>query len=258
MSTQRPLVLVTGASSGIGEAFAKIIAADGCDLLLVARRTERLDALKAEIGGETHTLPLDITAPGAGDELDAELARLGRPVDILVNNAGFGKAGPFAGSDRADQLGMVDLNVRALVDLTHRYLPGMVERRTGGVLNVASTAAFQPGPNVAVYYASKAFVLSFSEALSEEVRGSGVTISALCPGPTHSEFGAISGMATHRVFRPSFLKTSEAVARQGWAGFRAGRRVVVTGALNKMTAAGGRVLPKGVVLRMVKRLQTDR
>ncbi|WP_108658412.1 SDR family NAD(P)-dependent oxidoreductase [Acuticoccus kandeliae] len=258
MSTQRPLVLVTGASAGIGESFARTIAADGCDLLLVARRVDRLEALKASLGVETHVMALDLTEAGAADALVAETERLGRPVDVLVNNAGFGKAGLFAGSDRAAQLGMIDLNVRALVDLSHRFLPQMISRGTGGILNIASTAAFQPGPGVAVYYASKAFVLSFSEALSEETRGTGVTVSALCPGPTRSEFGEISGMATHQVFRPAFMMTADKVAEIGWKGFRAGKRVIVAGGLNRMSAAGGKMLPHRLLLPIVKRLQTER
>lgn len=258
--TTPKLALVTGASAGIGEALAREIAQDGYSLLLVARREDRLEALKSTLPGPgTHrTLALDVTAPGALDTLEAAVADIGAgAVDLLVNNAGFGRSGPFLEAPREAQLGMVDLNIRALVDLTHRFLPGMVAAGSGGVLNVASTAAYQPGPYMAVYYASKAFVLSFSEALWEECRGTGVTISALCPGPTHSEFGAIAGMEKNRIFRYAKRMTSEEVARQGWAGHKKRRRVTVTGAQNKFTAAAGRVAPRAMLLPIVKRLQSD-
>ena len=250
------LALVTGASSGIGEALAQRIAADGVDLILVARREDRLRALAAELPVETHVVPLDLTDRGAPEALMAEVARYGRPVDVLVNNAGFGHAGAFAKEPLEQQLGMVDLNIRALVELSHRVLPALVERRHGGILNVASTAAFLPGPYVSVYYATKAFVLSLSEALAEECRGKGVTISALCPGPTTSEFGAVSGMDRTRLFKTIQRRTSAEVADAGWKGFRAGRRVVVPGWQNKMSSVVTRHGPRALLLPMVKFLQS--
>lgn len=254
MDTDKPLVLVTGASSGIGEALARRIARDGHPLVLVARRRDRLEALAADLPVAARIVPLDLADPSAGERLAEALAD--RPPDVLVNNAGFGDLGLFAEARGEKQTGMVDLNVRALVDLSHRFLPGMLARGRGGVLNVSSTAAFQPGPGMAVYYASKAFVLSFSEALWEEVRGSGVTVSALCPGPTRSEFGEVSGMAKSRIFRMAHRMTAEEVADQGWRGFLAGRRVVVTGLQNKTTAASARFVPRKVLLPFVRRLQT--
>jgi short-subunit dehydrogenase len=253
----RPLVLLTGASAGIGAALARVIAADGYDLLLVARRQERLDALAAELPVAAHTMALDLADADAGERLEAAVATLGRPVDVLVNNAGFGASGLFAETDPARLGGMVDVNIAALVDLTRRFLPGMIERRRGGILNLASTAAFQPGPRLAVYYASKAFVLSLSEALSEETRGTGVTVTALCPGPTTSEFGAIAGMDRSRLFRYGRKMTAEDVAAIGWRAFRAGRRVVIAGATNRLGAAGAKLLPHRVLLPVVNMLQRD-
>ncbi|MBJ3777291.1 SDR family NAD(P)-dependent oxidoreductase [Acuticoccus mangrovi] len=254
--TNRPLAILTGASAGIGTALARVMAADGYDLLLVARRADRLAALAAELPGTHATLPLDLTRDDAGETLARHVEALDRPVDVLVNNAGFGDAGPFAETDLAPQLGMVDLNIRALVELTHRLLPGMLQRGHGGIINIASTAAFQPGPNMAVYYASKAFVLSFSEALYEECRPSGVTVCAICPGPTDSEFGEISGLAKHRVFKTVKRMTSEAVAEIGWRGFKKRRRVVITGTTNRLVAGVAKASPHRVVLPVVKHLQT--
>jgi len=255
MENQRPLVLVTGASSGIGEALARRIARDGHPLLLVARRKEKLDVLAADLPVETLTLALDLMDAEAGERVVAAVEESGRPLGVLVNNAGFGDTGDFAETDRRKQVGMVDLNVRALVDLTHRFLPGLLARRSGGILNLSSTAAYQPGPGMAVYYASKSFVLSFSEALSEEVRGSGVTVTALCPGPTTTEFGAVSGMDRSRIFRLARHMTAEDVAEIGWRGFLGGRRTVVTGFQNRLTAASAPFVPKRILLPVVKRLQ---
>lgn len=252
--TGRPLVLVTGASSGIGQALAEVIAADAYDLVLVARRKDRLDALAARLPCRTTVAAVDIAAPGGVDDLMARLD--GRPVHILINNAGFGAGGPFAKTERERQLAMVDLNIRAVVDLTHRVLPGMLAERSGGILNVASTAAYQPGPRMSVYYASKAFVLSFSEALWEECRHHGVTVTALCPGPTTTEFGEISGMSDLRVFRYATKMTADDVAREGWAAFNAGKRVKITGMQNKLTRAGALLAPHRLLLPIVRRLQS--
>ncbi|UOM36216.1 SDR family oxidoreductase [Acuticoccus sp. I52.16.1] len=250
------LALVTGASSGIGEALAQRIAADGVDLILVARREDRLRALAADLPVEAHVVPLDLTERGAPEALMAEVARYGRPIDILVNNAGFGHAGAFAKQPLEPELGMVDLNIRALVELTHRVLPLLIERGHGGILNVASTAAFVPGPFVSVYYASKAFVLSLSEGLSEEVRGTGVTVTALCPGPTTSEFGAVSGMEHSRLFKGVKRMSSPQVADIGWAGFKAGRRVVIPGWQNRMSSVVTKHGPHRLLLPVIRYLQS--
>ena len=181
---------------------------------------------------------------------------LGKTVDVVVNNAGYGIAGAFNGSDRAAQIGMIDLNVRALVDLTHLYWPGMLERRRGGVLNVASTAAFQPGPLMAIYYASKAFVLSFSEALWEEARGTGVHVSCLCPGPTVSKFRERAGTGKVRLSKAGTPMPSMPVARMGYDAWQENRRVIVTGTRNRVMASLVKFIPKATALRLVRNLQT--
>ena len=256
---ERPLAIVTGASAGIGEALACEAAADGHDLLLVARRRDRLEALAAELKPTTtcHVLTLDLAERDAGERLVALLQTEGLSADVLVNNAGYGRSGRFVEGERERELGMIDLNVRALVDLTHRLLPGMLERGSGGILNVASTAAFLPGPKLAVYYASKAFVLSFSEALWQETRGTGISVSALCPGPTTSEFGGVAGMDRSRLFKSAPKMSAEDVARIGWQGFRKGKRVVVPGLTNKVGALLSRLGPRTLTLPMVSFLQSD-
>ncbi|WP_420391336.1 SDR family NAD(P)-dependent oxidoreductase [Acuticoccus sp.] len=251
----RPLALVTGASAGIGSALARRIAADGYDLVLVARREDRLRALADELPVEVIPVALDLTERDAPAALQGEVAALGRPLDVLVNNAGFGHAGPFAQAPLERQLGMIDLNVRTLVELTHRLLPAMVERSSGAVLNVASTAAYLPGPNVSVYYATKAFVLSFSEALWQELHGTGVTVTALCPGPTRSEFGSVSGMDRSFLFKNAKRMSAERVAAIGWRGTRAGRRVVVPGLMNKVGAVVTTLMPSRLLLPIVERVQ---
>src|SRR5512139_593388 len=196
-----PVALVTGASAGLGVDFARQLSSKGMRLVLVARRKDRIDALAAELGN-ARAVAADLSLPGAADALMADFDAHGEHVQLLVNNAGFGLAGRFAKLDSKRQRQMIDLNCGTLVELAHAVLPGMIERKQGAILNVASTAAFQPGPGMAVYFATKAFVLSFSEALHEEVRKDGVTVSALCPGPTATEFGQVAGFKGHPVVDP--------------------------------------------------------
>ena len=252
-----PLAVVTGASSGIGAALAHEISRDGYALFLVARRVDRLRALAESLPGEAQVFEADLTEPGATAALASVLTSLPRPPDVLINNAGFGQSGPFAAGSAARDLGMVDLNVRAVVDLSHHLLPTMLARGSGGILNVASTAAFQPGPNASVYYASKAFVLSFSEALHAECAPQGVTVSALCPGPVATEFFDMAGMDRVRLRRLTRAMSAEAVAAAGWKGFRNGRRRIVPGFSNKLIAATAGFLPRSLVLPVVKRLQSS-
>jgi short-subunit dehydrogenase len=257
----RELAVITGASAGLGALFARELAARGHDVLLVARRGERLEALAAELAGRhgVTAIPLvaDLEDPAAPARIAATLAQRGRPVDLLVNNAGFGLGGEFAGLDRDRQLAIVDVNVRALVDLTHRVLPEMIARRRGAILNVASTAAFQPGPYMAVYYATKAFVLSWSEALHEELKPHGIRVSALCPGPTHTEFGAVAGTQDNALFR--WLGTGpERVVRDGLAGVQRNAPVNVSGVVNALLAQGVRFTPRAVVRRVAGALQRSR
>jgi short-subunit dehydrogenase len=265
MASARPgngqRVLVTGASGGIGVDLAECFARDGYDLILTARSEDALRDVGARLAGEhgVAATPIahDLGAAGGGASLARAVRDRGLSVDVLVNNAGYGQAGALTSSDLATQLGMVDLNVRALVALTHLFWDDMVRRRRGGVLNVASTAAFQPGPLMAVYYASKAFVLSFTEALWEEARGTGLKVSCLCPGPTVSGFRARAGTDRTRLgLLP--LAPSMPVAEAGYRGWRNNRRVVVTGLRNRVLARLARIAPRRVVLSSVRRLQTPR
>jgi uncharacterized protein len=201
-------------------------------------------------------IAVDLGAIGGGQRLADAITQKGLSVDVLVNNAGYGHAGAFNGSDGATQLGMIDLNDRALVELTHIYWPRMLANRRGGVLNVASTAAFQPGPLMAIYYASKAFVLSFSEALWEEARDTGVKVSCLCPGPTVSKFRERAGTNKVRLSRASTPMPSMTVARIGYEAWQANRRVEVTGMRNRILASLVRFMPRTAVLRSVRNLQS--
>jgi short-subunit dehydrogenase len=253
----RDIWLITGASAGLGTLFAEQAAAAGNDVILVARRANRLDALAAKIaatGVSAHVIACDLGAVGASAGLMAEIAARGLTVNTLVNNAGFGVRGAFADSDGATQAAMIDLNCRALVDLAHAVLPAMVQARRGGILNIASTAAFQPGPGMAVYYATKAFVLSFSEALHEEVRGQGVRVTALCPGPTRTEFADIAGMGGSGFFEKNAADAGT-VVRDGMAALAQGRAIKVSGAMNAVMAGSVGLLPRGVARKISARVQ---
>ena len=247
------VALITGASAGLGVDFARQLSAKGKRLVLVARRGDRLEMLADELGN-ARAVELDLSEAGAADRLIADIAAQGEQVEMLVNNAGFGLTGQFAEMDGKRQREMIDLNCGALVELAHAVLPGMIERRSGAILNVASTAAFQPGPGMAVYFATKAFVLSFSEALHEEVKGHGVRVSALCPGPTATEFGEVAGFAAAS---PSskLAARSEPVAAAGLAGLYRNRAVVIPGMMNKATAQAHRFFPRGLVRRAVAKLK---
>lgn len=254
-TTGKSLAVVTGASAGLGTGFAEALAARGVPLLLVARRADRLDALAARLRAtarvEVDTHVADLADTGQVATLADRLRAL--PVSTLVNNAGSGLAGRFHTLPLDRQLAMVQLNCSALLALTHAVLPGMIERRGGGVLNVASTAAFQPGPGMAVYCATKAFVLSWSEALYEELRGTGVRVTALCPGATHTEFAGEAGMADSPLFK-RMATGPETVIRDGLAALDAGEAVRVSGAMNKAMTASVRFTPRGLVRRLGARL----
>jgi len=251
--------LITGASAGIGVDLAECFAKDGYDLILCARTETALKDVAARLatdhGVKATPIVADLGVNGAGAKLAAEIKTLGLSVDVLVNNAGYGQAGAFAGSDLQTQLGMIDLNDRALVELTHIYWNGMLANGRGGVLNVASTAAFQPGPLMAIYYASKAFVLSFSEALWEEAKGTGVKVSCLCPGPTVSKFRERAGTGATRLGQSAPVMASMPVARQGYDGFQKNQRVVITGARNAFMARLVPFVPRGVLLGVVRGMQ---
>jgi short-subunit dehydrogenase len=260
MSRLRPVTVITGASSGIGEALAREFARHGHALALVARRADRLDALAAAIaeGGAPRPLVIaaDLTHEGAVRRLSEALASAGAEPQYVVNNAGFGLAGLAVNRDRAEQLAMIDLNVRALTELSLAFTDSLTRHR-GGILNVASMAAFVPGPGMAVYYASKAFVLSFSEALHSELAPRGVRVTALCPGPVPTEFAARAGVKNARP--PALLvRSAETVAAAGYRGLMAGRRVVVPGMVNRLTVALIRFVPRRWLLAVIDARQARR
>ena len=236
------VALITGASAGLGVDFARQLSAQGHRLVLVARRLDRLEALATELGN-ARAVACDLSAPGAVATLMADLAAHDETVETLVNNAGFGMWGRFFGLDAQQQREMIDLNVGALTELTRAVAPGMVERKRGKILNLASTAAFQPGPRMAVYFATKAYVLSLTEALHEELKPHGISVSALCPGPTKTEFGEIAGFSGSNTFARISASSSH-VARVGLHGLARNKAVVIPGLINKAGAQGHRVLPR--------------
>ena len=257
-----PTALVTGASSGIGLELATLLARDGHDLVLVARGRDRLDGiargLTEEFGIRATVLPADLARPEAPEEIARELSARGIAVDVLVNDAGFGLLGPFAAAPLDRSLAMIQVNVTALTHLTRLLLPGMLERRRGRILNLASTAAFQAGPLMAVYYATKAYVLSFSEALGNETSGTGVTVTAFCPGPTRTEFQKSAGMAATALFRGPLVMDAATAARAGYAGMRRGDRVVIPGMANRILVQALRVTPRRLAAAIARRLQESR
>ncbi len=249
--------LITGASGGIGEALARELAAEGHDVILVARSEGKLQTLATELAVKhsitADVLTADLAAAGAGTALAARLT--GRQIDILVNNAGFGDFGEFYKSDPTKVSQMINLNVATLTDLTRALLPAMVERESGKILNVASTAAFMPGPLMAEYYATKAYVLSFSEAIADELRNSGVTVTALCPGPVDSGFQSGADMHDSKLVKGKKIMSAETCAKLAVAGMNAGKPVVVTGLINKLQAMSPRLVPRRFVPAMVRRAQ---
>jgi short-subunit dehydrogenase len=248
-----PIVLITGASAGLGTEFARQLSARGARLVLVARRKERLEALAAELGN-ARAVALDLTEEGAAERLLADVAAHGEHVDLLVNNAGFGFTGPVAAIDGDKQRRMVTLNCTLLTELSRLVLPAMIERRRGGILNVASTAAFQAAPRFAVYSATKAYVLSFSEALHEEVKAQGIHVSCLCPGPVATEFFDAAGMTPDGAFK-SLMMEAEEVVRIGLAGLDRNRAVVVAGALNTVGAVGAQLLPRSWIRKIAAQMR---
>jgi hypothetical protein len=259
----RGAALITGASSGIGLELARLAAADGHPVVLAARNADRLAKLAAELeaahGVTTTVVVADLTEADAPQRIHDACNRIGAPVEVLVNSAGFGGWGHFVRTDLAGELEMVQVNVVALLRLTKLFAPEMVRRGRGRILNLASTAAFQPGPLMAVYYASKAFVLSFSEAIANELAGSGVTVTALCPGPTRSEFQRRAGIeGARRVSSVVTMADAGAVARAGWRAMKRGRRVVVPGLMNKAGVHAVRLAPRRLTTGLIRRLQERR
>jgi len=254
------VALITGASSGIGLELARLFARDGHGVVLVARREDRLKELAAEL---THrhdvrasVIVADLADPSAPPQIARRVAAAGLDVQFLVNNAGFGLAGEFARTDVTAELQMIQVNVVALTHLTKLFLPGMVGARQGAILNVASTAGFAPGPLMAVYYATKAYVISFSAAIAEELRNSGVTVTALCPGATRTEFQERAGLDLEaRAFRGPWVADAASVARVGYQGMLRGKRLLVPGVFNKMMVAAARVASPVLLAKAVRRVQ---
>lgn len=259
--TSRGAALITGASGGIGEDLARLFAADGYDLVLVARSEEKLRALADELSGAhgvgARVVARDLARPEAPREIFDELQADSVEVEFLINNAGFGSYGLFAKTDERKELELLQVNVVALTHLTKLFLPPMLARRRGRIMNVASTAAFQPGPLMAVYYASKAYVLSLSEALANETEGTGVTVTTLCPGPTHTGFVAAAGMGESKLFERGAME-SRPVAEAGYRALMRGERVEIPGFMNRFMAHAVSFVPRRVVLNAVRNIQERR
>jgi short-subunit dehydrogenase len=254
--------LVTGASGGIGEALARLLAADGTDLVLVARSADKLTVLARELSQQhrvhANVIVQDLSATDAAERVSGQLASGGTTIDILINNAGYATYGLFVDTSAEEEARMLQVNVATLTMLTKAILPGMVQRRRGRILNVASTAAFQPGPLMAAYYASKAYVLSLSEALTNETAGTGVTVTCLCPGPTRTGFQDRARMQESRLLTTLSLMSAEDVARAGYEGMKAGRAIVVPGLVNRLIIQSQRVTPRAVVRNLVRTFQDRR
>jgi short-subunit dehydrogenase len=260
-NTTRPLALVTGASGGIGAELARELARHGHDLVLAARSIAPMEALAAELrelGAGATVIAADLARPGAAASLADDIAGRGLAIDILVNNAGLGAAGRFDRSDPARLGEILQVNIVALTELTHLLLPGMIERGHGRVMLVASVAGFQPGPRMAAYFASKAYVLSLGEALAYELRGTGVSVTTLCPGATATEFFAVAGAGNSVMARRlRRMMRAQDVARLGYQGLAAGRRVVITGAMNRLVALAGRYAPHRITLPVTNLLMSQ-
>lgn len=259
----RKTALITGASGGIGEEIARELAARNHDLVLIARSKDKLEALSSELAQKYRVtataIPLDLSTATATEDITRELETRKLKVDVLVNNAGFADYGDFAASDPSKQLQMLNLNIVTLTMLTRALLPAMLEHKSGHVLNVASTAAFMPGPLMSVYYASKAYVLSFSEALSEELHGTGVSVTALCPGPVETGFQSRAAMQDSKLLQGSLnrmsLVSATDVAKAAVNALEHGQRVVIPGFMNQVQALMPRWLPRAFVPGIVKNAQ---
>jgi hypothetical protein len=259
MSASRPTALVTGASSGIGLELARVLAREGHDLVLTARREPKLEEVAAELasrfGTTSKVITSDLSRADGPKKLYDAVQDAGIEVDVLVNNAGLGNHGRIWETPVAGDEGQLAVNVVALTTLTKLFLPAMVARGRGRVLNVASTAGFQPGPFMAVYYATKAYVLSFTEAVAEELVGTGVTATALCPGVVPTEFQTAAKMDDNLpMLKAPGAKSAEFVAIAAYDGMSKGRRIVIPGVMNKFAAQGNRLLPRGVIVKIAKQL----
>jgi short-subunit dehydrogenase len=254
----QPAVVVTGASSGLGTEFARLAVAEGSKTVLIARNSADLERVAAEIdslGQLTVVLGVDLSVADAGDTIARALQARGLYCHTLVNNAGFGLLGDAVELDRARELGMIAVNIIAATDLMLRFLPDMIERKAGRILNVGSVAGFAPGPQMAVYFASKAYLVSLSQAMMEETRGTGVTVTCLCPGPPRAPFLDRAGARQVRLFKLLRKLPVDEVARSGWEAMKAGRTLCLPGIGTKLAVALTRFVPRGLVLAMMSRLQ---
>lgn len=257
--SNRELALITGASMGIGKSLAELFAADGHDIALVARSEDKLQAVASELqskhGVTAHVIPADLTDPAAPERIFASLESKGLEVDYMVNNAGFGTTGPFTDASLKSQIDMVQVNMTALVALTHLALAKMVARRKGRVLNIASSAGFQAGPLMSVYYATKSFVILFSEGVAEEVKSAGVTVTAHCPGATATNFADTAGNAKSILFKLGAAPVDK-VARHAYRAMMTGRVVAIEGLINKIAAFSNRFSPRAIVRKLTRWLNT--
>ena len=257
----RPAIVITGASSGIGQALARVAAPDGAFLLLLGRSQNALDELAAELaraGAQSAALAIDLRAPDATDQIERELAARELYCDVLINSAGFGVFGPAAGTSRQEHLDLTDVNIRALTDLTLRFLPGMIARRRGGIINLGSITGHAAGPNMSTYYASKAYVNSFSAALSEETAGTGVTVTCVEPGVVRTAFFERCAVGQSRLMKLMPRSSAAHTAEAGWRGFKAGKTRVVPRAINRFAVGVCRLLPRSLITQFVGALQRPR
>jgi short-subunit dehydrogenase len=254
-----PAALITGASTGIGREFAYLCAHAGYDVVLTARSEARLEELAGDVrqrtGRKAFSISIDLANPASPSQLYRQVAELDVAVEVLINNAGFGLVGRFWELDESEQMQMIQLNIGALTHLTRLLLPDFIARRRGYILNVASTAAFQPGPLMSVYYASKAYVVSFSEALHNEAHDHGVKVTCLCPGPTKTEFDKRSGASGTKLFKDGNAMSALSVAQIGWNALQANKSLVVAGELNALMAFLTRFAPRQLAASIARRMQ---
>ena len=258
----KPTALITGASSGIGLELAKTCASHGHDVVLVARRRDALEAaagvIEGKYGVRATVIPADLSNPDAPSALSAAITGEGIEVGILINNAGFGLGGEFLETDLDREIDMIQVNITAVTQLTKLFAPAMVKRRSGRIMNVASTAGFQPGPLMSVYFATKAYVLSFSQAIAEELRNTGVTVTALCPGATATEFADIAQIGNTRLFKRLGVASAENVARSGYRMMMRGERVAIPGWRDKLMVQSERLVPRRLVTTLSRMTQESR
>jgi len=257
----KPAIVVTGASSGIGRELARVAARDGAVMVLLGRSQDALHQLAAELRGaafEAYGFSIDLAGRDAGREIESKLAELGVYCDVLVNSAGFGVYGPASETDRGDHLKLVDVNIRALTELSLRFLPGMIARNRGGVLNVGSVTGYAPGPYMSSYYASKGYVNSFTAALAQEVSATGVTVTSLSPGVVRTAFFERCAVGKTWLFKLAPRSNAPATAEAAWRAFRAGKRLVIPRLINRIIVAGCILLPNAIVVRIVSVLQRPR